>query len=96
MKCTAHELLDYMKEQIISKISCKTQDLDINHHYLFMFFFVISAKRDVSPYLSNKVVVFCIIARFTPNLFMILNIAVIHTSCVHEFIDIYFSMDVPD
>lgn len=92
-----------MKEQIISKISCKTQDLDIKHHYLFMFFififfifFVISAKRDVSPYLSNKVVVFCIIVSFTPNLFMVLNIAVIHTSCVHEFIDIYCSMDVPD
>lgn len=104
VKCAVYELLDYMKEQIISKFSCETQDLDIRHHYLFMFFFffiyfglifVISAKRDVSPYLSNKVIVFCIIVKFTLSLFMKLNI-VIHTSCVHEFIDIYCSMDVPD
>lgn len=57
---------------------------------------MISAERDVSPYLSNKVVVYCIIVKFTQNLFMILNIAVNHTSYVHEFIDICCSMDVPD
>ncbi len=86
MNYAVHELLDYMKKLIISKISCRTQDLDIRHHYLFMFLiyfcllFVISAKGDVFPYLSNKVVVFCIMVKFIPNLFMILNIAVIHTS----------------